>query len=94
VLQRESDHARQGLLRGKPLTFVEAKWGDEGVAPGLRCLKQRFPNVDAWQVSAIGKDNFVSREEFALRRQSSYWRRWCERPQGRTPSGGYGAVTV
>jgi hypothetical protein len=50
------------LENRKPILFVEAKLGDEGVAPGLRYLKQRFATTDAWQISANGSKDYVSRE--------------------------------
>jgi hypothetical protein len=46
----------------KPLQFIEAKWGDEDVSPALRYLKQRFPRADAWQISATGSKDYVSRD--------------------------------
>jgi uncharacterized protein len=46
----------------KPTQFIEAKWNDGDVSPGLRYLKARFPTVDAWQISATGSKDFVSRE--------------------------------
>jgi hypothetical protein len=50
------------LEKRKPILFVEAKLGDEGVAAGLRYLKQRFATTDAWQISANGSKDYVSRE--------------------------------
>jgi uncharacterized protein len=50
------------LENRKPLQFIEAKWSDADVAPGLRYLKERFPAVDAWQISATGTKDYVSRE--------------------------------
>lgn len=47
---------------GKPLWLVETKWGDEDVARGVRYLKERFPKADAWQISATGRKDYVSRE--------------------------------
>jgi hypothetical protein len=44
------------------LWLIEAKWSDDDIAPGLRYLKARFPNVDAWQISATGTKDYVSRE--------------------------------
>lgn len=46
----------------KPVRFIEAKWNDQDVAPGLRYLKERFPAVDSWQISAVGTKDYVSRE--------------------------------
>ncbi|HEY3656729.1 MAG TPA: AAA family ATPase [Steroidobacteraceae bacterium] len=47
---------------GKPILFVECKSSDRDVNPALRYLKERFPHTDAWQVSAAGKNDYVSRE--------------------------------
>jgi predicted AAA+ superfamily ATPase len=44
--------------RGKALGFVECKWDDADVSPSLRYLRQRFPGVPAWQISAVGKKDF------------------------------------
>ena len=48
--------------RRKPILFVEAKWGDAEVDRSLRYLKARFPDCDAWQISANGRRDFVSPE--------------------------------
>jgi hypothetical protein len=48
--------------RRKPVLLVEAKWGDAEVDRSLRYLKARFPDCEAWQVSAAGKKDFVSPE--------------------------------
>ena len=34
-----------------------SKWGDGEVERSLRYLKQRFPEADAWQVSAVGRSD-------------------------------------
>ncbi len=47
---------------GKPLAFVECKWDDAPLDPSLRYLRQRFPSVPAWQVSAIGQRDHVTPE--------------------------------
>ncbi len=47
---------------GKPLAFVECKWDDAPVDPGLRDLIQRFPGVPAWQVSAVGTRDYLTPE--------------------------------
>jgi predicted AAA+ superfamily ATPase len=39
----------------RPLLLVECKWSDAEVDRGLCYLKQRFPEADAWQVSAVGR---------------------------------------
>jgi predicted AAA+ superfamily ATPase len=43
---------------GEAIGFVECKWGDAEVSASLRYLRQRFPSVPAWQVSAVGKKDF------------------------------------
>lgn len=40
-----------------PIMFVECKWGDQPIDKGLRYLKTRFPDCDAWQIHMnCGKD--------------------------------------
>jgi len=48
--------------RRKPILFVEAKWSDAEPDRSLRYLKVRFPDADAWQVSALGTKDFVTAE--------------------------------
>jgi uncharacterized protein len=50
------------LENRKPLQFIEAKWSDGDVSLGLKYLKERFAGVDAWQISAVGTKDFVSKE--------------------------------
>lgn len=50
------------LENRKPLWLIEAKWNDSDIAPGLKYLKERYPKAEAWQISATGKKDFVSRE--------------------------------
>jgi predicted AAA+ superfamily ATPase len=45
-----------------PILMVECKWGDGEVDRSLRYLKARFPDCDAWQVSAVGTKHHVSLE--------------------------------
>jgi len=39
---------------------VECKWADAEIDRNVRYLKARFPQTDAWQVSATGTKDFVS----------------------------------
>lgn len=50
------------LENRKPLQLIEVKWNDSDVAQGLRYLKERFAAAEAWQISAIGTKDYVSRE--------------------------------
>jgi hypothetical protein len=42
--------------------LVECKSSDRDISPSLRYLKQRFPTAQAWQVSAAGRHDYLSRE--------------------------------
>jgi predicted AAA+ superfamily ATPase len=44
----------------EPRLLVEAKWSDAPVAPSLRYLRARFPEADAWQVSATGSKDYIT----------------------------------
>jgi len=46
----------------KPLTLIECKWADSEVSKPLKYLKTRFPDAEAWQISATGTKDFVSPE--------------------------------
>jgi hypothetical protein len=38
--------------------LIECKWGDAGVDRGLSYLKARFPDAQAWQISATGTKDY------------------------------------
>lgn len=46
----------------KVLCAIECKWDDAEISRSLRYFKERFPACDAWQVSAIGKKDYISGE--------------------------------
>lgn len=46
----------------KPVRLVECKLGDDAISRGLNYLKERFPKVEAWQIAADGKKDYVSPE--------------------------------
>lgn len=46
--------------RKKPILAVECKWNDAEVAKGLKYLKARFPDCEAWQITATGQKDFLS----------------------------------
>jgi hypothetical protein len=48
--------------RRTPILLVEAKQGDVPLDRSLRYLKLRYPQADAWQISASGSKDFVSPE--------------------------------
>ena len=45
-----------------PVRLVECKWADTGVDRSLRYLHERFPDADAWQISATGTKDYVTPE--------------------------------
>jgi predicted AAA+ superfamily ATPase len=44
----------------KPIMFIECKTTDTDVDRGIRYLRGKFPLVDAWQISASGRKDFVT----------------------------------
>jgi predicted AAA+ superfamily ATPase len=48
--------------RRRPTHLIECKWGDAPIDRGIRYLKLRVPDAEAWQVSAVGTKDFVSPE--------------------------------
>ena len=47
---------------GAPVLLVECKSSDREASLPLKYLKRRFPEADAWQVSAFGERDYVTRE--------------------------------
>lgn len=43
----------------KPVQLIECKWSDSSVSPSLIYLKKKFPEAEAWQISATGNKDFV-----------------------------------
>jgi hypothetical protein len=50
------------LERGVPTLMIETKWGDQEVDRSLRYLKAKFPAVPAWQLSAVGRKDYLTAE--------------------------------
>ena len=46
--------------RQRPVLCVECKWADTPVDNSLRYFKVRFPDCDAWQLSATGTKDYVN----------------------------------
>ena len=55
---REVDFVIVDRLR--PVSCVECKWADTPVDKSLRYFKVRFPDCDAWQISATGTKDYVN----------------------------------
>ena len=52
--------------RTVPVLLVEAKWSDTEVDRNLRYLKRRFPDAEAWQLSATGSKDVRTPEGIRL----------------------------
>ena len=49
------------VMEGKnPTLLVECKWGDAEIDKNLKYLKTKFPEAQAWQISATGKKDYLS----------------------------------
>jgi hypothetical protein len=48
--------------RNTPVLIVECKWADAEIDRSLKYLKSKFPQAEAWQLSAIGRKDYVSEE--------------------------------
>ena len=48
------------LDRRRPVLCVECKWSDTAADKSLRYFKVRFPDCDAWQISATGPRDYVN----------------------------------
>ena len=46
--------------------LLECKWGDAPVDKSLTYLKRRFPDSDAYQLSATGKKDFETPEDIRV----------------------------
>ncbi len=46
----------------RPILLVECKLQDRDIDPGLRYLKKRFPEADAFQIALLGKRDFETAE--------------------------------
>ena len=46
--------------RRRPVLCVECKWADVPIDRSLRYFKARFPDCDAWQLSATGTKDYVN----------------------------------
>jgi uncharacterized protein len=42
----------------KPVKLIECKWDDAPISPALKYMKERFPDCEAWQISAVGEKNY------------------------------------
>lgn len=50
----------------KPKQFIECKWDDAEVNPALKYLVERFPKCEAWQISAVGKKDYETKNRIRV----------------------------
>ena len=50
----------------KPIMAIECKWEDGPVSKALSYFKLRFPACEMWQISAIGKQDYRSKEKIRV----------------------------
>jgi len=62
--------------RRAPVLLVECKWSDAEPDRGLRYLKARFPDCEAWQVSATGRKDHVTPDGIRVAPALALLRRW------------------
>jgi predicted AAA+ superfamily ATPase len=55
-----------------PLAFIECKWSDADISKGLKYLKARFGKCAAFQVSAVGKKDYVSADGIRVLPAAAY----------------------
>ncbi|MES1190152.1 MAG: ATP-binding protein [Steroidobacter sp.] len=52
----------------KPTMLIECKWSDVDTDKGIKYRHAKFPQADAWQISAIGKKDFVTSDGLRVAR--------------------------
>jgi uncharacterized protein len=60
--------------KNKPILFIEAKLSGKETNPALRYLHERFPNVDAYQISLKDEPGFMDKSGIRHLAASSYLR--------------------
>ncbi|MBI2066722.1 MAG: ATP-binding protein [Deltaproteobacteria bacterium] len=44
----------------KPILAIECKWSDSDISGGLKYFRAKFPQCEAWQITATGKKDYLS----------------------------------
>ena len=57
---REVDFAI--VENGSIKTLIECKWNDADISKSLSYMKKKFPESEAWQISAIGEKDYLSKD--------------------------------
>lgn len=56
----------------KPIQCIECKWEDAPINPMLNYFKNKFPNCEAYQISAVGKKDSLSKEKIRVMQANSF----------------------
>jgi uncharacterized protein len=56
----------------RPRSFIECKWNDTDISKGLKYLKARFRECAAFQISAIGKKDYISSDGIRVMPATAY----------------------
>jgi hypothetical protein len=59
----------------RPTHLIECKWTDAPVDKALRYLKLRFPDAEAWQISAVGTKDFATPDGIRVSNAVKFLRR-------------------
>lgn len=54
------------MREGKPIQLIECKWNDADISKGLKYLKERYPDSEAYQISATGNKDFISKHQIRV----------------------------
>ncbi|MCH9770270.1 MAG: DUF4143 domain-containing protein [Gammaproteobacteria bacterium] len=46
----------------QPIMAIECKWDSVSISDSLKYFKKRFPDCRAWQISMVGKKDYLSKE--------------------------------
>lgn len=60
--------------KAKPMLAIECKWDDTDISKSLKYFKARFPFCEAWQISAVGKKDYLSGEGIRISPALSFLR--------------------
>jgi predicted AAA+ superfamily ATPase len=60
----------------RSVLFVECRWSDDEISPTLRYLHSRFPEVQSWQVHAVGKKDYQTPDHIRVAPAHILLREW------------------
>lgn len=51
---------------GKPIKAIECKWNNGDISKHLKYFHAKFPDCEAWQISATGNKDYISKENIRV----------------------------